>query len=320
MPGRVLLFDSSVTAKGLSPEEVAKHRQSIQIYNPQSEKYVMIESSSPVKSKDNYVCLDENYKGGDKVFLLEHLDNNDYHIKTVNRDDGEETGYLYVSEHVSSGIMESSANVLWSNKITGNSGLYVFQFIRHCEQRGVYKIKCKGNGKLIYGSTDRGHRVKADKRDREKTNQIWFQLSLKPHRDIKVSVVEDNRQVMSGSDDLPVYIDEFYNDSKYEYTQPCDDGIPKISSLLEKMTVNKNAALKAESDLFCSSSDESPFTLNPGKRISKSSSVNEQAQLIEKKLEIEFGGNKFEGYSFSVISGSKFVTINEDGLEEALQN
>ncbi len=68
--------------------------------------------------------------------------------------------------------------MLSTTKGTGDE--YKFSFMRHPEQNGVYKIRCKEM--TLYGSVG-GHNVKADKRtDREKSEEIWFQINLKAVR------------------------------------------------------------------------------------------------------------------------------------------
>ncbi len=62
----------------------------------------------------------------------------------------------------------------------GDGDEYKFTFVKNPVQNGVYKIK--SNGMTLYGSIG-GHNVKADKRtDREKSEEIWFQLNLRAVR------------------------------------------------------------------------------------------------------------------------------------------
>ncbi len=180
MNDRILHFDNKVLATGLNPEEVSKQSQAVEIFNPESKKYVEVQRSfakSP-ENESNFVSV-SGYEWGDKQFLLQKIGENEYHIKSL-ENNKKEKGFLYVSEHTTSGLIWSSSNVLRSKTITFKEELYVFEFIRHNEQKGVYKIRCKANGKVLFLSNDRNSQVVADKEDREMSNRIWFQISLQP--------------------------------------------------------------------------------------------------------------------------------------------
>ncbi len=179
MDERIFHFDKYATATGLNPEEVSKHSQVIQIFHPQSKQYVNVEKSFAKKpeNESNFVSVSQ-YSGGGTMFLLNKIGENEYHIKSVHYEDEEETGFLYVSEHTASGLIQSSSNVLRSKTIAFKEELYVFEFIRHSEQKGVYKIRSKASGKVLFASNELGHQVKASKKDHEKSNQIWFQLDM----------------------------------------------------------------------------------------------------------------------------------------------
>ena len=186
MVTRALTDDPKVAAKGLDPAKVAAHRLTVLFYHPQSSKYVFVKQSSPKlhESTSNYVCMEADYRGIGRQFSLEKVGDNEYYIKAMDRDGEEETGFLYVSEQVTSGLMEASANVLKSEKIAYGKELYIFEFIRHKEQMGVYSIRCKENGLTLYGSEDRESHVKADKRDHDISNKNWFKLNMEPVSDI----------------------------------------------------------------------------------------------------------------------------------------
>ncbi len=180
MEQRILMFDH-VKATGLNPNEVSRHSSPVQIFTPGSHAYLQVSNSSAKKPEEDskFVGIDDDYRGGNKRFLLEKIADNEFHVKSVENDTDECNGYLYVSDNTASGLIESSSNVLRSAKIAFKEDLYVFRFVRHHEQNGIYKIICKANGKVLFASDKQ---LKAGHRDREKSNKIWFQLSFKPVR------------------------------------------------------------------------------------------------------------------------------------------
>eukprot|EP00795_Rhopilema_esculentum_P013868 gene13868-4815_t len=292
---RALTDDPKVAAKGLDPAQVAAHRLTVLFYHPQSSKYVFVKQSSPKlhESTSNYVCMEADYRGEGKQFSLEKVGDNEYYIKAMDRDGEEETGFLYVSEQVSSGLIESSANVLKSEKIAYRKELYIFEFIRHREQMGVYSIRCKENGLTLYGSEDRESHVKADKRDHDISNKNWFKLNMEPDKHIQVSVVRKSAHVLSGSVEPPVYIEEVRNNTKYEYAHRFEDGTAKLSELLSKQNAKEKVALK---DRYTVVDTHAPV-IKPEHKLSQSTFCYIEDQLKEEKLEIEFKSIKLDGYS-----------------------
>ncbi len=134
--------------------------------------------SSPIISERNskYMVTDEKPEGDSKLFKLEKA-GSDYNILALDNDGTNTVGYLYVSDKTK-GVRKKSNRIMMSPASESHdTDAYKFSFIEHDVQRGVYKIKSKGL--TLYGSVG-GHNLKADNRgEREKSEEIWFQINLK---------------------------------------------------------------------------------------------------------------------------------------------
>ncbi len=122
------------------------------------------------------MSLDEKPEGDFKLFKLEKA-GSDYNIVALDNEGKLPIGYLYVSEQTK-GVKTKSNRIMMSPVAEShNTDAYKFSFKEHDVQRGVYKIKNKVL--TVYGSIG-GYNLKADNRaDREKSDEIWFQLNLK---------------------------------------------------------------------------------------------------------------------------------------------
>ncbi len=133
--------------------------------------YILI---SGADKNNKYVGTEENPKGDSKLFVLEK-DGSSFNIKAMDNDGTAKVGYLYLSSTTRGTFKKSQRIMMSADK--KDSVEYKFTFIEHEEQNGVYKIKV--NGKTVYGSIG-GFNVKADDRaDREKSEEIWFQINLR---------------------------------------------------------------------------------------------------------------------------------------------
>eukprot|EP00794_Sanderia_malayensis_P000869 gene869-164_t len=193
MTKKYLKLDHSAVAACLYPGEIASQSQECYIYNPALAKYVYVTSSSPVmkEQQSKLVETDSDIRGHGKHFKLKSCGDGMYHIVTLD-EDGEENGFLYLSEKTYSGMLHRCANILKSNEVVqGNEKNYVFEICESKSQWGLYKIQCCG--KSLFASKGAHTYVLADDKDLDNCDEAWFQFNLKTRIVKKESSKETRR-------------------------------------------------------------------------------------------------------------------------------
>ena len=182
MAEKYLHLDNMTPAACISPVELAEQSQEFLIYNPSGSTYLSVSLSSP-KLKEQESCFVEtsgDIRGLQKCFKLKDFGDGSYNILTIN-ENGDENGFLYLSENVQSGIFHHSNNVLKSTQIVdGKENLYTFEISESQSQIGLFSIKCCG--KMLYAEKGTHKYLLAEKPDAEIPKEAWFQFNLKTVR------------------------------------------------------------------------------------------------------------------------------------------
>lgn len=175
MGEKLLMPDKLALATCLLPEELAKENQAFHIYNPATMKYINVTTSSPFREQGSkHVETDSDIRGHGKQFKFRSRGDGTYNIVTLN-EEGDENGFLYVSEKIQQGVFHRQSTVLKSDDIVqGQEKQYTFN-ISVCETHwGLYMILC--NGKTLFPSKDY---LLADEKHLQNPESAWFHFNLK---------------------------------------------------------------------------------------------------------------------------------------------